>query len=878
MRCQFCGSTGLHRDKQHKNFSVGKAAAGAVVFGTVGAAAGFIGKDQEGYRCGACGSFMDAPMDSFTEMQVDSAIRDAEAGRSRTLYDYYKRQYPNIQATVPEVRGIPAPESAPALSAPIPLEARGSQLKRSYAPGVWEPDCPVWVETVILKTDEGGDKLSLVAWNQSGRAIRSVYFDVQVLDDTGDEVSRVRCVYQNLSVPGTPGDEARLPLDKEFDLKTDLAYRVELRCEKVAFDGDEVWRAPEEPTRVALPGQALLTARNFPRIKYVRTRHARSFRDPQQLRLWMPLEGENFWLCDCGHPAGKGQPCPYCGDRWEQVEPAFDQQTLRQLQQTAAKQRAARRAEKMEAKRAQILEEQRKAEEKVKDKQYAAAAALQKEDSVESLEKAAAGFRSLRDWRDAKQRAEACTQRAEELKEQARVRAEEEKKAAELRAKKNKKIGIILGAVAAAAIALVLLITQVIQPGSAYRAAEQSLAAGQYDQAIEQFGALAEKNYKDSADRQTQARLAKVEAENRAKYEQAMGLLEAGDYDAAEALFRELGTYEDSVARRDEAIALREEALRQAELERMKGVYEQAESLEKAGKIYEAATTFYTIKDYEDAWERCFELWGQLTTRETLVTYYAHTAAITKSGGVVATGRNDSGQCNVNRWTDIVALAVTYHTVGLKKDGTVVATGPNEQGQCDVEQWQDIVAIAAAERYTLGLKADGTVVSTRFGPAGLKEWTDVVDIVAGGATFAAGLTKDGTVLNVDGDRGMAQEIEKWQDIRAIRMRAWSLVGFKADGSFVSTPKQLSFETDRKIVDIGTGQGFAVALLDDGTAALFGQCQYADIVIEDWSNLKSIHVGAFQVIGVTNDGQLLTTGLNSHHALEISGWKDLKVME
>ncbi len=41
------------------------------------------------------------------------------------------------------------------------------------------------------------------------------------------------------------------------------------------------------------------------------------------------------------------------------------------------------------------------------------------------------------------------------------------------------------------------------------------------------------------------------------------------------------------------------------------------------------------------------------------------------------------GQCNVEDWTDIVAISAgSDHTVGLKSDGTVVAVGLNNDGQC----------------------------------------------------------------------------------------------------------------------------------------------------------------------------------------------------
>ena len=52
---------------------------------------------------------------------------------------------------------------------------------------------------------------------------------------------------------------------------------------------------------------------------------------------------------------------------------------------------------------------------------------------------------------------------------------------------------------------------------------------------------------------------------------------------------------------------------------------------------------------------------------------------------------NDSGQCDVSDWKDIVAVSAgNGHTVGLKSDGTVVAVGENDDGQCDVKSWNNI--------------------------------------------------------------------------------------------------------------------------------------------------------------------------------------------
>ena len=60
--------------------------------------------------------------------------------------------------------------------------------------------------------------------------------------------------------------------------------------------------------------------------------------------------------------------------------------------------------------------------------------------------------------------------------------------------------------------------------------------------------------------------------------------------------------------------------------------------------------------------------------------------------------KDNNGQCDVDSWTDILAISTgECHTVGLKSDGTVVAVGENSRGQCDVDSWKNIVSICAGE-------------------------------------------------------------------------------------------------------------------------------------------------------------------------------------
>ena len=194
----------------------------------------------------------------------------------------------------------------------------------------------------------------------------------------------------------------------------------------------------------------------------------------------------------------------------------------------------------------------------------------------------------------------------------------------------------MLGA-ATVVIAVVLLITKVIIPSSNYSKAEEMLAVGEYDGAIEAFTALGD--YKDAAERITQI---EEQQEN-------------------ERLARKAA----------------EEEPRNAQ------VYADAELLLAEGKNIEAAIAFGRIAGYKDARERSFKLWG--VNSPTIIARYEHTVALKTDGTVVAVGDNEYGQCDVSEWTDIVAISGTdTNTVGLKADGTVVVAGDNEEGQCNV--------------------------------------------------------------------------------------------------------------------------------------------------------------------------------------------------
>ena len=281
--------------------------------------------------------------------------------------------------------------------------------------------------------------------------------------------------------------------------------------------------------------------------------------------------------------------------------------------------------------------------------------------------------------------------------------------------------------------------------------------------AVDIFKQLKEYGYKDSSEKYEEAKTiasqykAKTEAKDRkivitalaiaavlvlflvllfaviipsVKYSKALDLAESGEHEEAIALYIELGDYKDS-----------EEQIKKA-------YYEYAEELEAYGDFVNAIANFNKAGDYSDARERSFALWDEVAVRETISAGRYHTVGLKSDGTVVAVGENDDGQCDVDGWTDIVAVSAgDSHTVGLKSDGTVVAVGYNSSGQCDVDGWTDIVAVSAGDYHTVGLKSDGTVVAVgynRYGQCDVEDWTDIVAVSAG-VYHTVGLKSDGTV-------------------------------------------------------------------------------------------------------------------------------------
>lgn len=176
---------------------------------------------------------------------------------------------------------------------------------------------------------------------------------------------------------------------------------------------------------------------------------------------------------------------------------------------------------------------------------------------------------------------------------------------------------------------------------------------------------------------------------------------------------------------------------------------------------------------------------------------WLHTVGLSNDGNIYIVGQDAENQLkqieqNKDKWTDIIAISAggghtqesdgykvrgKGHTVGLRRDGHVVAVGDNDYGQCNVDDWTEIIAISAGDWHTVGLKRDGTVISTRPDPSvepklyvaacevDNDDWEDIVAISAGCGT-TMGIKKNGDLLIVGfNDFDQRDNAKNWSDIK-----------------------------------------------------------------------------------------------------------------
>ena len=308
--------------------------------------------------------------------------------------------------------------------------------------------------------------------------------------------------------------------------------------------------------------------------------------------------------------------------------------------------------------------------------------------------------------------------------------------------------------------------------------------------------------------------------------------------------------------------------------------YKKAEAYLADGKVARAAICFAQLENYKDAETRSIELWDKNRSIDDIISISSvHAVGLRADGTVAAAGNNEYGQCDVDKWNDIVAVSTgELHTVGLKRDGTVVAAGDNSKGQCDVSEWHDIVSIYAGTWHTFGICADGTVVTTGdTWQCAVEDWKDIIAI-SGGTLHTVGLRADGTVVAVGSNEYGQRDVDGWTDIIAIATGDTNTFGLRSDGTLVTAGENYKGQTDvdhwSDIAAISAGFSHMVGTKKNGTFVTAGSNEEGQLDISGWDNITAIAAGGFCSFGLHPDGTVTAIGTNGYGQCDVSDWEGI----
>ena len=239
-----------------------------------------------------------------------------------------------------------------------------------------------------------------------------------------------------------------------------------------------------------------------------------------------------------------------------------------------------------------------------------------------------------------------------------------------------------------------------------------------------------------------------------------------------------------------------------------------------------------------------------------------HIVAILRDGTVVADGKNDFLQCDVDSFRDIVSVATgDAHTVGLKSDGTVIAVGRNNHDQCNVGGLTDIAAIYAFGDDTICINQDGTAVSVGKSDYGLSHFEQIRSI-AWHPEGVYGIRHDGRVMMSSSD----WEEENWA---MVLMDVNQIISTYVDGSLalcsdgrvykMNEPDSYFSNLQDIAAMVDLSDGFAV-LRRDGTVRILPYDRNKPRIAtaaDKWQNIIAIYGKYKRLIALTEEGKLLT---------------------
>ena len=344
-----------------------------------------------------------------------------------------------------------------------------------------------------------------------------------------------------------------------------------------------------------------------------------------------------------------------------------------------------------------------------------------------------------------------------------------------------------------------------------------------------------------------------------------------------------------------------------------RAAYEAADALEQAGREEEAQAAFLALKDFEDAADRAAAIQTRMDFRAADAVFTgtnfdeaiaAFLALGTEEGQAAADALSEQKDVwMATRRQQFFAAAQgrisagAWHTAALSNapwiagdarfaappaqadgvfsgpasvfflsQGRVLPAGETFGAEEQIAALTDVKKVAPGLVHGLFLLGDGRVVA--LGSKALdrlpqEEWTGMTDVAAG-AWHSLALTGRGTVVACGtNDHGQC-DVDGWNNITALSAGLWHSVGLQADGTVVAcgdnTYGQCNVKDWTNIVFVSCGACTTVGLKADGTVVACGDNAAGQCMVSGWTDIAAIAAGAYHTVGLRLDGTLIAAGL------------------
>ena len=513
-----------------------------------------------------------------------------------------------------------------------------------------------------------------------------------------------------------------------------------------------------------------------------------------------------------------------------------------------------------------IAECNEKAETLRKDGVYKKACEFMDSSDINELNNAINAFRSISGWKKSEELIKECRERIENIE---RIKEEEKHRIKQLqierenREQKAKIIVCILAIIAVVIIAVIILLTRVVIPSVKYNNALELMQNGNYEEAISVFTEV--KGYKDSVKH--------IETSKKnIKYEEAISLMES-DPSAAAEMFKQLGNFKDSQDKYKEFI------------------YNQALSFMDAGQYEDAIQNFeeigFDFKDSEDKYKE--SIYNQAIDYMNSEKYYEAMQNFEKIGLDYKDSQTKYDEAKPGVYNQAIefiddenysqAIKI-FEILGLDYKDSQTKYDEAKKKLKEYYQKSSRKSISTGEFHTIGLKSDGTVVtvgSNSDGQCDVSGWTDIIAISTSDS-HTIGLKSDGTVVAVGNNKDGQCDVSDWTDIVAVSAGGYHTVGLKSDGTVVATGSnshgQCNVSGWTDIVAVSAGRYHTVGLKSDGTVVATGSNSYGQCDVLDWTDIIAISTCDFHTIGLKSDGTVVAVGGNDWGQCNVSNWNNI----